>query len=411
MKRATPITLPLLHAMLLAMVLGPAARAEDAGSRVGKPVTFPFEITSNKPFVQVRVNGSEPQWFVLDTGCRGASIVSRECADRLGLARGAESATRMGAGQGVSVALSQSGPVVLDVAGDTLRSPSLFVIPFDHINPYEGRAIQGLLGEDYLRRHVVELDYAHQVIRAWDPASYRYTGETPPIPLTFDRGLAVADAEMTAPGRPATACRLVIDTGVRTTVVWYHPFVIAQKLLETQRQTFAGTIGGGAGGETRGDIGRLDWLRVGTLLLRAPTVVFSRDTSGVFAGHEEDGILGGEILRRCKVTFDYPHKRLMLEPYEDVSADFDFDMSGLFLVAPGPDFRRVLVQSVSDGTPAAAAGIRKDDEIVSVDRRSTSGMKLDEVRELFRSPGRAHQLELKRGADSLSVTFTTRRLV
>jgi len=36
--------------------------------------TTPFEISSNKPFIRVTVEGSSPQWFILDTGCRGASV-------------------------------------------------------------------------------------------------------------------------------------------------------------------------------------------------------------------------------------------------------------------------------------------------------------------------------------------------
>jgi hypothetical protein len=38
-------------------------------------------------------------------------------------------------------------------------------------------------------------------------------------------------------------------------------------------------------------------------------------------------------------------------------------------------------------------------------------MRLDEVRELFLRAGVTHQLDLRRGADSLSVKLTTRRLV
>jgi hypothetical protein len=397
----------------LSGMLAMAAMAAWAGPAAppSKPNQFPFEITSNKPFVPVRVNGSEPQWFVLDTGCRGSSILARECAQRLGLSRGPESETHMGAGQGVNVALSSAGPVTLGVAGDTLQAPSLYVIPFDHVVPYEGRAIDGLLGEDYMQRHVVELDYAHQTIRVFDPGSYRYSGETPPIPITFDRGLVVAQAEMTSPGRPPLPCRVVIDTGVRTTVVWYHPFTHDHDLLGAQAHTIVGTIGGGAGGETRGDVGRLDSLRIGAVTFRSPTAVFSRDTSGVFAGREEDGIVGGELLRRCKVTFDYPHHRLMLEPGSNASERFDYDMSGMFLVAHGPDFGQKTVQSVADGTPASEAGVRKDDEIVAVDHQPTRAMKLDEVRDLFRRDGVTHRLDLKRGADSLSVSITTRRLV
>ena len=172
-----------------------------------------------------------------------------------------------------------------------------------------------------------------------------------------------------------------------------------------------GTIGGGAGGETKGDIGRIDRLRIGDLVVERPTTVFSRDTAGVFAGDSEAGIVGGELLRRCRVTFDYPHSRLMLEPYRTPVTNFDYDMSGLFLVTPGPGFDRVTIQSVAPGSPGDQAGLVKGDEIVSIDGRTTGAMRLDDVRDLLKQDGMSRSLLVKRGEDERTITVKLRRLV
>jgi hypothetical protein len=42
-------------------------------------VSHPFQITTNKPFVPVTVEGSAPLWFILDSGNNGGSIIAREC--------------------------------------------------------------------------------------------------------------------------------------------------------------------------------------------------------------------------------------------------------------------------------------------------------------------------------------------
>jgi C-terminal processing protease CtpA/Prc len=138
-------------------------------------------------------------------------------------------------------------------------------------------------------------------------------------------------------------------------------------------------------------------------------VVYSRDTVGVFAGEDADGIVGGEILRRCKTAFDYPHDRLVLEPYAG-GQPFEYDMSGLFLVGGGDEYRRVTVFSVAPQTPAAEARLMKGDEIVSVDGRPASKLGLDGVRDLFRAPS-TYRLEVKRGNETLSLDLKTRRLV
>jgi len=386
-----------------------AAAQGDARDRV---VEIPFEIASNKPWVQVRINGSAPRWFILDTGCRGASVIARRCAQELHLALdGEQEATSVGAGEGVRLGVSATHDVTLDVGGCALTAPTLAVFPFDHVEPYEGRALDGLLGEDFVRLHVLEIDYARRRIRVHDPASFEYAGRGASIPVAFDDGLAVAHATLAPPRGEALPCRVVIDTGVRTTVIWYHPFVLAHDLVSTQPRVVTGTIGGGAGGETKGDVGRITALTIGSLAIPNPAAVFSRDTSGVFAGSEEDGIVGGEILRRCKLTLDYAHERIYLEPYAGEFGPFDYDMSGMFLVSAAPDFRRVIVQSVAEGTPAGEAGLAKGDEIVAVDGQKVGERTLDDLRELFKASGAIRRVSVKRGAEELEVRLTLRPLV
>jgi hypothetical protein len=372
---------------------------------------IPFDIASNKPWVPVQVNGSGPQSFILDTGSRSSSVIGRECADRLHLPLGDLTQRSIGGGQGVRVGFTSTPNAILEIAGDTLSSPAMPVFELAHVMPYEGRRLDGLLGEDFMRRHVVQIDYQKKLLRIYEPDSYHYTGRSAPIPITLDTGLATAEAEVTLPGRGTLPCRLVIDTGVRTTLIWYHPFVVAHDLVAALPRVITGTIGGGAGGETKGDVGRIDRLRIGDLVLERPTTVFSRDTTGVFASASESGIVGGELLRRCRVTFDYPHSRLMLEPYRTPVTDFDYDMSGLFLVAPGPSFERVTIQSVAPGSPAEEAGLAKGDEIVSIDGRKTATMRLDDVRDLLKQDGASRHLRVKRGEDERAITVKLRRLV
>lgn len=205
------------------------------------------------------------------------------------------------------------------------------------------------------------------------------------------------------------ACRFVIDTGVRTTLILYHPFVMRHRFLETTEPMITATIGGGAGGETKGDLGRLDSLHIGTLAFGKTPVIYSRDTVGVFAGDDADGIVGGEILRRCKTTFDYPHSRLVLEPYTG-GQPFEYDMSGLFLVGQGTNHGRVTVLSVAARTPAAEVGLMKGDEIVAINGRPTSQVGLEGVRQLLRVPA-TYRLEVKRRAATLIVEMRTRRIV
>jgi hypothetical protein len=391
-------------------LLTASARLTSSAPASASANSIPFEISSNKPWVQVSLNGSPPQWFILDTGASGGTIIAKECAERLGLGHGGETATQIGAGAGVSVGISTASGVTVKVGADTLASPEFRVFSLAHVSPFEGRRLDGLLGEDFLRRHVVELDYTKRMLRVIDPATYAPPSSGVVIPISLDTGLAVAEGAVTPAGGTPIPCRLVIDTGVRTTLVLYHPFVVEHHLLDPSGRAITATIGGGAGGETRGDLARLDSLRIGGLSFAKITAIYSRDTVGVFAGTFEAGIVGGELLRRCRVTFDYPHSRLILEPHDTMPAAFEYDMSGLFLVSPGPDHAKVVVFSVADRTPAAELRIQKGDEIVAINGTAASEIGLDGVRGMLRKPAR-YRLKLARGAQQLDIQLTTRRLV
>jgi len=82
-----------------------------------------------------------------------------------------------------------------------------------------------------------------------------------------------------------------------------------------------------SGGSAARNVVRLDDMTLGPKSFPRPVGMFSRDTRGLFAIDGPDGIVGGELLRRYRTTFDYPHGRLILEPYAS-QTPFDYDMSG-----------------------------------------------------------------------------------
>jgi hypothetical protein len=372
---------------------------------------WPFEIANNKPFVQVTVDGSAPQWFVLDTGNNGNSIIARECADRLHLTRGAEERVEVGAGSGADVGLAHGSQAVhLRALGETLSVAEPTVLTLGHVARTEGRRVDGLLGNDFLSRHVVEIDYAHSTITLHGPAGYMPPPNAVIVPLQLDTGWPIAEATVTTRGGTPIPCHLIIDTGVRGVVTLFRPFSKRYGLLDSPGGLHHFVIGVGAGGISRGDVGRLNALSLGSRTFAQPVAIFSRDTSGIFAMDGPDGIVGGELLRRHRVTFDYPHRRMILEPYPAQAAAFEYDMSGLFLAADTPHYAKIRVMSVNPHTPAAQVGLLADDEIVSIDGRRTPQLTLDQARLLLRAPG-AHRLEIRRGGEPRQLRLAARRLV
>ena len=74
-----------------------------------------------------------------------------------------------------------------------------------------------------------------------------------------------------------------------------------------------------------------------------------------------------------------------MEPNPHIAQPFEWDKSGITLVTANDDFHTFQVQSVVALSPAADAGIREGDLLVSVDGRTADQWTLGTLKELFLS--------------------------
>src|SRR5215218_9430208 len=87
-KTTLRLLLPALASIvaLCAAVYGQDAKRETAAKPTASRAVaqIPIELSGNEIFLSLRVNGSEPLWFVLDTGA-GSTVISTTAAEALGL--------------------------------------------------------------------------------------------------------------------------------------------------------------------------------------------------------------------------------------------------------------------------------------------------------------------------------------
>ena len=404
-----------LHIRLLAIAalaaLCAAGRAQDArpataAKAAGQaPVArVPFEMNGNSIYLQARVNGSEPRWFVLDTGA-GVTVLNATTAESLGLKAG-RAGTLRGAG-GVVQSTGITG-LTLDVGGAVLKDVSVTSIPLAQLENAAGRAIDGILGVDFFRRYVIEIDYEARQITAHEPSAYGYAGRGETLPLTFRDNHPHMRAQVKFPGRPPLEGDFVIDAGSSMQLTMLPAFTDKNRLRDSVPVAFT-AYAHGVGGDFALPVARAESLRIGGFTVERPVTAFP--TAGTFGAEGIAGNIGTAILRRFKVVFDYSRKRVHLEPSKNFSDPFEFDMSGLGLASEGPSFSVFKVARVLPGTPAAEAGLRQGDEILSFGGRPVNGTRLSDLREQLRRPDRTVSLRVRRGAEELDVIIRTRRLV
>ena len=344
-----------------------------------------------------RIQGSAPLWLILDTGATGSLIDSAQ-ARALGLKF--EEAFQVAGAAGAVDAFAVSGTSI-SLPGIELRDQEMTALPLDFLASGKGRPVAALLGADVFRRFVVEIDYAAERLRFHDPARYTAPAGAEVLPLTVVEDHPYVRAQLVLPGGRTLDGDFAVDTGSGFTVMLAAPFATQGRMMDAMDRTI-GAKAQGVGGEILLSIGRLQGMRLGSFLMAAPVAVFPQNFGGEVAARGKAGNIGSGLLRRFRVTFDYPHGRLILEPNSGFAVPDEYDMSGVSLKAEGASLERIRVARVMDLSPASEVGLKREDLIVSVDGRPAAALGLAALRDLFRQHGREVRLGVERGGESLS---------
>ena len=344
-------------------------------------------------FVPVTLNGKECH-FVLDTGSRG-TVLSRSFADSQKLPLFNERQVQAGAGTGAAIRIAEARGVQLSIANRQRAFPAIPVVDLAVVSQAIGRRIDGLLGADLLSQYVLEIDYANDRIRLHSARTFSYQGSGKSFGIGFDQGWITTQLRASVNGVVFTG-EFVIDTGAAAPVYFSRPTVERNRLLAKADDLATGIIGVGAGGESKGRVGTAEWLELGPFRINNPTAVFSEDRSGFLGDSKFDGIIGGQILERCKVYVRYSERKLILEPFGNAES-YRFDSSGIVFRAVGERLKQFEIVSTLSGTPAHEAGIRRGDRLTRVNDRSTLKMTASQIRELFKQSGSSVDLEIERG--------------
>jgi Aspartyl protease len=214
---------------------------------------IPFELSSNVIFLQVRVNNSQPLWFVLDTGAQ-LTIIDAERAKLSGIKFSIVGKAEGAGGSPVDAGLAKD--VSFSLPGLDFQARQTGIISLSELNRYIGRTVDGILGHNFFSRFVVEIDYAARSINLYDPKSFQYSGAGESVPIELKDSGANVRARLALAGRAPIEGDFRIDTGGSHALLLHTPFVKAQSILQSIPKTIA-VPAAGVGGETNVLLGRI----------------------------------------------------------------------------------------------------------------------------------------------------------
>ncbi|GAB3326117.1 hypothetical protein GCM10027511_35670 [Hymenobacter humi] len=370
----------------------------------------PTVLQRNLLVVSAKINNAGPFNFLLDTGVNTSIITSTALADSLQLRKG-EKYRVVGAGGAETGLLAyQTDSVRVELPGVVAPHMTWLVLSEDVLNlsGFIGVPIHGILGSELFRSFVVTLRPEEGLMVLTDPAAYRAPRgkQWASVPLLLQNNKAYFMATVQLTDSLTLPLKLVLDTGAS------HALSIeldSDPRLVGPAKRLPADLGRGLTGLVQGYLGRVESLQLGRYALRSVLTSFP-NASDVHrrVGVSRNGNVGYELLKRFALVVDYPHERLLLRPNTNFRDPFEHDMCGMELLATGPDFHRFLVLRVMPNSPAAAAGIEVDDEVISINLMPASIFTLSQLdRMLHSEDGRTLLLVLRR-ADGNLHTATVR---
>jgi hypothetical protein len=257
----------------------------------GNAAEIPAEFLGNLIFVPVDVNKSQPSLFVLNSAATSSSISPARAAD---------------------LGLSNLKDAILNLPGVDMPFVNFPAIDKPDFSQEVGRPYQGTLGADFFDRVVVEIDYGRQTLRLYDPAAYKYSGNGSIFPLRFDKGTPVIKASFKLAGLKTHDGDFVVSTALDASVLVSDRFSEVHRIFSSHVKTINASDPQIEGGATVA-LGRLTDFQIGRYEIRGPVAAFVHAGANSILDNRA-GVIGGGILRRFTVIFDYAHQQLILDP-------------------------------------------------------------------------------------------------
>lgn len=368
---------------------------------------IPFDFEDNAVFLEVRVNNSRPLKFGFDTGA-GLTILNARTAKELGLKASETKLNGNAVGGRVSGDVFRS--VTLAVRGATVSNQMVGALSFESF-PCEARSIDGIIGYDFIKEFVVEIDYSRRVINLYDPKTFNYRGAGQLVPLRIVRTPFV-DAKLLFEGHAPVEGSFEVDTGSDSAISLTSPFVKRNRLLSAIRSTVETPEDEELGGKSRSFVGRVRGFQIGKFVLENPVVLLSEDTAGAMADEGNAGPIGNQVFSRFKVTIDYSRSRMYLEPNEFFGNPFEYDLTGFDLWQEGAGCKVYKVGRVLKDGAGASAGLQEGDILLAVDGHAVEQLKSSsELYPFFAREGTEHTLTVRRGEQVLQLKLKLRRVI
>ncbi|MDR9419425.1 aspartyl protease family protein [Gracilimonas sp.] len=377
-----------------------------------KRVTVPFELINNLIVIEIRINGSEPLKFILDSGA-GRNIITTLYDETIEL-KNLMTVRLAGLGTGNSLEAFHSYDNEMKI-GDRIIGEEIEILILKedllHLSSYMGTEIHGIFGYTFFESFAVEINYSRELLRIYDTKEFENKFKKLPKNWRWHKlPISVEDKKphlnihyKHSQSSDYKSLKFLVDSGASNSFSLYE---MTDENIKVPSKTVNSIIGTGLSGLLIGEIGKVQKMKMGEFESNEPIVSFpdSQSVRRALQINDRKGSVGGDILRRFKVIFHYENEMLYLRKNWNFGDDFYFNASGLEVSAPIPDIPYYVVSYVREDSPAANNGIKEGDVILKVNGQNSARLTMNDMLDYFQKK-RGDQLFIEVQRDSLKKSF------
>ena len=328
-------------------------------------VEIPFNYINGFIIVEVMYGGILSMNFIVDTGASHNILFKKRANDLLGYAY-SDTILIGGADLDVNTKALVSRGIPFKLKGTKIIQRDIVVLQEDvlDLEHMMGIRVDGILGGDFLKGLVVDIDFKNEKLTLLNPNSFVPNSDFSTHKITIKNYKPYLVA-ITKIDDSADSLSFLLDTGASLALLIHAN---KENDINLPKHTILGNIGQGISGELIGYIGMVNNLKFKEYEFKNVISSFQEIDSVVLLNKSiiRDGIIGNLILSRFHVQIDYMRSILYLDPIKNLKEKFKFDKSGMLVYAFGSKLNQYFVKTVYPNTPASEADIRPGDRIIKI---------------------------------------------
>ena len=415
-----------------------------------KRIVIPFKLINNLIFIPIKVNG-ETLTFLLDTGVEQTILFSLDDKQQVSLFH-LQKINLKGLGSNDAVEAYKSSENKMEVNGYVDDEHEIYLILDQEFNfsSQVGIPVNGIIGYHFFKSHPIEIDYERKKIIVYSADNKKlskklmHNFKKDSIAIEENKPYYVSNVTTTTLSYPS---KMLLDTG-NSDALWL--FLNKPTQLQLPPKTIQDFLGRGFSGNVYGQRARIPSFTFGSTTFENGIGTFPDSTSIKSLNFVKDraGSIGGEILSRFQIVFDYPNGKLYSKPNSKCNEPFNYNMSGIEVQHDGlewvketyednqskgqtfyngytsdirvqdnlkikfelkPVFR---IYNVRADSPAAQAGLSAKDKIIAINKQKAHTLSIEKINEILKSEeGKTIEIVIERSSKVYTFKFQLKKIL